>query len=177
MSHFWPPATYIDEDGPPLTFQALAARTTAPATRPAPRTHTPPPTQPRDKMGGGLIEGGGPSCHTFGHRPRTSTNTPPRSRFKRLPPAPPHLPPVPHPVGHPHTAANAATRQDGGGLIEGGGPSCHTFGRRPRTSTKTPPRSRLKRLPPAPPRLPPVPAPPWVGWGGVGGPARVYHHV
>ena len=43
-------------------------------------TYTPPPTQPRDKMGGGLIEGGGPSCHTFGHRPRTSTKTPPRSR-------------------------------------------------------------------------------------------------
>ena len=37
MPHLWPPATYIDEDGPPLTFQALAARTTAPATRPAPR--------------------------------------------------------------------------------------------------------------------------------------------
>ena len=48
-------------------------------------------------------------------RPRTSTKTPPRSRFKRLTPAPPHLPPVPHPVGHLHTAANAATRQDGGG--------------------------------------------------------------
>ena len=37
MPHFWPPATYIDEDGPPLAFQALAARITTPATRPAPR--------------------------------------------------------------------------------------------------------------------------------------------
>ena len=37
MQHFWPLATYIDEDGHPLTFQALAARTTTPATRPAPR--------------------------------------------------------------------------------------------------------------------------------------------
>ena len=36
MPHLWPPATYINEDGSPLTFQALAARTTTPATRPAP---------------------------------------------------------------------------------------------------------------------------------------------
>ena len=38
MPHLGPPATAIDEDGPPLTFQALAARTTTPATRPAPHT-------------------------------------------------------------------------------------------------------------------------------------------
>ena len=119
MPHLWPPATYIDECAPPLTFQALAARTTTPAARPAPRgapthrrqrshatrwggaslraadphatllaaghvhrrrrppahvsspccphhhtghpsrtpwgTHTPPTTQPCDKMGGGLM--------------------------------------------------------------------------------------------------------------------------
>ena len=52
----------------------------------------------------------------FGHRPRTSTKTPPSSRLKRLSPAPPRLPPVPHPVGHPSTTVNAATRQDGGGV-------------------------------------------------------------
>ena len=37
MPHLWPPATYIDEDGPPLTFQALAACTTTPATMKPPR--------------------------------------------------------------------------------------------------------------------------------------------
>ena len=101
--------------GPPTPSLVVATHDTAafPLTkitkaRAVPRSHGPSPTMgQRARLG--------TKCHTFGHRPRTSTNTPPRSRLKRLPPAPPHLPPVPHPVGHLHTAANAATRQDGGG--------------------------------------------------------------
>ena len=106
-------ATSSCTSGPPTPSPVVATQDKSAFTltkitnaRAVPRSHGPSSTM-------GQWARPGAKWHTFGRRPRTSTKTPPRPRFKRLPPAPQRLPPVPHPVGHTHTADNAVTRQDG----------------------------------------------------------------